>query len=289
MTDQHSKPPTDGDDNAPHIHLPSRRRTSPWRLALVVGAVVLVVVLAPLWIDPLTVREILGVQPSLTAQPTAADVIRPQTNPPILHGSPAADDSFGREIASGFGSTKVGGMYSQTGTGTIFVTGGAATVSLADGAQGAAILDGASLTTADEQVTVSLASGAPSAQAGLAMRANDDSFYAALVRYFGGVASVSVESVVDGKWVTIAGPINLPEIDLAQPIRIRADSTGFDPTTIRVRAWNAGQPEPGQWAINIVDWTGHMQQPGSIGLAWQISDERRAVITLDDYTAQGSN
>jgi hypothetical protein len=288
MTDQPTTQPADG-DVARHIHLPTRRRSSPWRLALVAVAVILVVVLAPLWIDPSTIGAILGVQPSFTAQPLPTREFFPQTNAPILHGSPAVEDEFGREVASGFGTTKVGGSYAQVGTGTIFVTGGTATVTLSENAQGAAILTDTSLTSVDQQVTVILASGAPSAQGGLAMRANDDSLYAALVSFLGGVAKVSVESVVDGKWTTVAGPINLPEVDVTQPIRIRADSTGFDPTVIRVRAWNAGQPEPGQWAINIVDWASHMQKPGSVGLAWLISDERRAVIELDDYTAQGSN
>jgi hypothetical protein len=287
MTEEHSTPPAD-DDVVRHIHLPSRRRSSPWRLALVGVAVVLVVVLAPLWIDPETVSAIFGSQPSPAAS-VLIDSSRPETNAPIVRGDSVAQDEFGREVASGFGSTKLGGAYTAVGTGTIFVTGGAANVSLADGAHGAAILTDVSLTTVDQLVTLRLASGAPSAQGGLAMRANDDSLYAALVSYFGSVASVSVASVVDGQWSTIAGPINLPEVDLSQPIRIRADSTGLDPTTVRVRAWNVGQPEPGQWAINIVDWSGHMQKPGSVGLAWLISDSRRAVITLDDYSAEGDN
>lgn len=279
--------PTNTQDTHP-IHLPSRRRSSPWRVALVAVAIVLVVVLAPLWIGPSMIHDIFGGQASLTPAPVETP-FRPQTNAPILHGSPVASDDFGREVASGFGTTKSGDAYTQTGTGTIFVTGGAATISLADSAQGAAILTDTSLTTVDQEVTVTLASGAPSAQGGVAMRANEDSYYAALVSYFGSVASVSVQSIVDGTWTTVAGPINLPEIDLSQPIRMRVDSTGFDPTVIRVRAWNLNTPEPGQWAINIVDWASHMQKPGSIGLAWQITDERRAVIELDDYTAQGEN
>src|SRR4051794_5085965 len=288
MTDQHTTPPADV-DVARHIHLPSRRAASPWRLALIAVAVVLVVVLAPLWIDPLTIGAVFGVHPSFSAQPLETDAVRPQTNPPVLHGSPLADDDFGREVATGFGTSNLGGTYSLVGTGTIFVTGGSATVSLADNAHGAALLTDTFVTTTDQLVTVTLASGAPSAQGGLAMRANGDSLYAALVSYLGGVAKVSVESIVDGNWTTVAGPINVPEIDVAQPIRIRADATGLDPTVIRVRAWNVGQPEPGQWAINIVDWASHMQKAGSIGVAWLISDDRRAVITLDDYTAQGSN
>jgi hypothetical protein len=289
MTEEHSTPPAGEAGETPHIHLPSRRRNSPWRLALVAVAIILVVVLAPVWLGPSGIRDILGGQPSFSAQPLETDPFRPQTNPPIVHGSPVANDDFTREVATGFGSARDGASYTQVGTGTIFVTGGTATVSLSDRAQGAAILTDTSLTTVDQQVTVVLASGAPSGQGGLAMRANDDSLYAALVSYFGSVASVSVVSVVDGTWTTIAGPINLPDIDLSQPIRLRADSTGFDPTVIRVRAWNAGQPEPGQWALNIADWASHMQKPGSIGLSWQITDERRAVIEFDDYTAQGGN
>ena len=247
-----------------------------------------VIALAPVWVDPVTLHSLFGgAAPSTTPVPIETDPFRPATNAPILRGTTVATDDFGREVPSGLGTAKQGGSYTQVGTGTIYVTGGSGTVSLANRSAGAAVLSDPSLSTVDELVTVALSSGAPSAEAGLSARVSGDSFYAALVTYLGGVASVSVSSVVDGVWAIDAGPIPLPEIDISQPIRLRFDSFGFDPTTIRVRAWNVGAPEPGQWAIDIVDWAGHMQKAGGIGVAWAISDDRRGVINVDDLVAQG--
>ncbi len=250
--------------------------------------VVGVILLAPVWVDPAIVRDILGIgaSPTPSAVPQQSDAFVTATNAPDIRGSDVARDDFSREVPSGFGTATVGGNYTQLGGGTTWVTGGSATMSVAQSAAGAAILGDLSLKSVDELATVSLSSGAPSARVGLAMRANGDSMYVVLVGFIGGVANVTVDSVVQGTWTTIAGPIELTDVDVTQPIRVRADSEGFDPTAIRVRAWNAAASEPGQWSINIVDWAGHMQRAGAIGLAWAISDDRRAVVLIDDYAAQ---
>jgi hypothetical protein len=271
------------------LNLPSGRRSSPWRLAVVALCVGVVVVGIPLWVDPGTINTILGkaATPLPSPVPLETDGFRPATNAPILRSDVIAADDFFRQIPTGFGTAKQGGDYKQVGNGTIWVQGAKGEVSLADGSFGAAILAAESVATVGQQVTVDLASGAPSVEIGLAARANGDDFYAVVVTYLGGVASVSVESVVDGTWTTIAGPVQLREIDITQPLRLRFDSSGFDPTTIRVRAWNVGTPEPGQWTLNIVDWAGKLQKAGAIGIAWGISDERRGIVEIDDYVAQG--
>jgi hypothetical protein len=275
-------------DKAPHIHLPRRRRSSPWRLAVLVVCIIGVIVLAPVWLDPLTLHEILGASSAPTsAEPLETYAYRPATNAPVLRGSPLAADDFNREVATGFGAAKSGAGYVQTGSGTIFVTGGRATISLDDGAAGAATLTDASLTVVDELATVQLESGAPSARVGLAARFNDGSFYAGIIGFSGGVASASIASVVNGEWQMIAGPVTLEAVDAAQPIRLRFDSTDLDPTALRLRAWNVGTVEPGQWSVTILGWASQLQQPGSIGLAWSLSDDRHSVVAVDDLAAQG--
>ena len=67
------------------------------------------------------------------------------------------------------------------------------------------------------------------------------------------------------------------------------DSTGFDPTSVRLRAWNENQSEPGQWSVSVFGWVGVLQHPGSLGLAWAITDDRHAVVAVDDFSAQGTD
>ncbi len=275
-----------------HIHLPRRRRSSPWRWAVLAVCVIGVIVLTPLWLDPATLHELLGQSAApASLEPLETFDLRPATNAPIVRGSPLAGDNFNREVPTGFGDANTGGTYVALGTGTIFVTGGHATVALADRAAGAAVLTSASPATVDELATVALSSGAPSARVGLVARARADnnSYYAGTVGFSGGVVTVAIHSILKGEWQTIAGPITLEGVDPGQPIRLRMDSTGSDPTTLRLRAWNQGTAEPGQWSIIVLGWNGELQQPGSIGLAWIITDDRHAVVVVDDFAAQGTN
>jgi hypothetical protein len=275
-----------------HIHLPRRRRSSPWRLAVLAVCVIGVIILIPVWLDPLTLNELLGqTQAPESLGPLETLNFRPATNAPIVRGSPLAADDFNREVPTGFGGAKTGGSYATLGTGTVFVTGGHATISLDNDAAGAAVLTSISPTSVDALATVALSSGAPSARVGLVARARADenSYYAATIGFVGGAVSVEIDSVVKGVWEPIAGPVALDGVDPGQPIRLRMDSTGFDPTTLRARAWNEAALEPGQWSVSILGWAGELQQPGSIGLGWTITDDRHAVVTVDDFTAQGTD
>ena len=251
-----------------------------------------VIVLTPVWLDPLMLHDLLG-QSGATDSPAPVTTFdfRPATNAPIVRGSPLASDTFNREVSPGLGDATSGGTYVTLGTGTVFVTAGRATVSLDDQAAGAAVLSGTSTATVDELATVALMSGAPSAQIGLVARAlaGKDSYYAGTVGFSGGVVSAAIDSVVNGVWQTIAGPVPLDGVDPGQPIRLRMDSTGFDPTSVRLRAWNENQSEPGQWSVSVFGWVGVLQHPGSIGLAWAITDDRHAVVAVDDFSAQGTD
>ena len=49
-------------------------------------------------------------------------------------------------------------------------------------------------------------------------------------------------------------------------IHMRAEVDGIDPTTIRVRAWADGSPEPETWSFSATDATAKLQAAGAVGV-----------------------
>ena len=54
-------------------------------------------------------------------------------------------------------------------------------------------------------------------------------------------------------------------------IWVRMQVVGASPTTVRMRAWLDGTPEPGAWTYVVTDSTAGLQGPGSVGLLARLS------------------
>ena len=64
-------------------------------------------------------------------------------------------------------------------------------------------------------------------------------------------------------------------------IWVRAQLIGTNPTTINMKAWNDGQPEPATWAYTFNDSTPVLQAPGAVGLVgWLSGNWSQGPITL---------
>ena len=69
-------------------------------------------------------------------------------------------------------------------------------------------------------------------------------------------------------------------------IWVRGQLTGTNPTTIRMKAWNDGSPEPAAWDYTTIDSTAVLQAPGAAGLVgWQSAASTTGPVTesFDDF------
>lgn len=66
---------------------------------------------------------------------------------------------------------------------------------------------------------------------------------------------------------------------------LRSQVYGTDPTTIRLRVWHDGVPEPASWAYSVTDSTAALQGPGSVGLQSHLSatsTQGSLAVSFDD-------
>ena len=63
-----------------------------------------------------------------------------------------------------------------------------------------------------------------------------------------------------------AGPLPGVEAGGNSRIRVRVQTDGSDPTTVRLRAWPAGTTEPTGWQLTATDDAAALQAPGSVAL-----------------------
>jgi CSLREA domain-containing protein len=98
------------------------------------------------------------------------------------------------------------------------------------------------------------------------------------VRVIGGVeTAIGVERAA-------ANLVHAPNV----AIRLRMQVSGVNPTTINMRAWADGQPEPTTWTNTQTDTTTTLQQPGALGLRSYLpgSATNAAVLfSYDDFRA----
>jgi hypothetical protein len=55
---------------------------------------------------------------------------------------------------------------------------------------------------------------------------------------------------------------------------------GANPTTIRLRAWADGQPEPGTWPYVATDSTAALQGSGAVGLLARLSSSATGPLNV---------
>ena len=69
-------------------------------------------------------------------------------------------------------------------------------------------------------------------------------------------------------------------------IRVRAQLTGTNPTTIRIRAWARPATEPTTWQYTATNWPPPSRPPGGVGLQTYLSSATTnapVLVTFDDF------
>jgi hypothetical protein len=71
-------------------------------------------------------------------------------------------------------------------------------------------------------------------------------------------------------------------------IWLRAQFSGTNPTTIRIRAWADGSPEPATWQYTATNSVAALQAAGAVGVRGYISgatSNAPILLTFDDFRA----
>jgi PKD repeat protein len=189
----------------------------------------------------------------------------------------AATDAFGRTVTSGWGTADRGGAWTVSGTASRYsVGGGTAAVVLAAGSSARPLLP--SVAQGDTEVSaVATTDKAPTGGGQyislLARSQAGGSEYRGKVLLASTGAVTAFLARVDGTTETSLGSAVVSGLTYAPgtQLRIRLQATGSAPTTLRLKVWVDGQPEPAAWALTRTDATAALQGTGAVGFYHYVS------------------
>jgi CSLREA domain-containing protein len=234
---------------------------------------------------PITFTAANGVPPNATQNFT----LTVGSPPP---GAPFAQDSFSRTVVNGWGSASTGGSYTLVGTAADFdVPGSTGTMTMVAGSNRAAVLTGVSATNVDLNFKVSTDKAAVGGNQfiyAIARRVSATTEYRAQLRFAtNGAVFIQGSSVTNNVETGIGSAVQVPGLTHAPgaAIRMRAQFTGTNPTTIRIRAWLDGTTEPTTWQYTATNSAAALQTAGGLGLRVYVGGSitnAPVIVSFDD-------
>ena len=199
-------------------------------------------------------------------------------------------DGFARTATNGLGEAPVGGAWSTGGGSVDFsVEGATARVRTAAGHTRTAVLD-VSTQDADMRVTY----GAPrptsgSVYLGLVGRRVGEATYTgrAVVSSAGTVQAQVHRSGTSLRSITVSGLT----LTTGERLRLRLQTVGTSPTTVRLKVWKAGTTEPTAWQVAVTDGTPGLQAAGAVGFMTYLGGSATpspVLVTVDDLSVRRS-
>jgi PKD repeat protein len=231
----------------------------------------------------LTVTDDDGATGTVTRQVTV-------TPPPAGVGSVALD-TFGRELASGWGTAERGGPWTSGGSGTTSVTGGAGVLTATAGRNASTRLGAVNRTDVALQASVvlpALPTGGGTYLSLATQRVGTSDYRVKLWFRSTGEVQVALERMVDGA-ETILGDYVLPGgYKAGDSLTVRFETSGSSPTTLKVKTWATGTAEPAQWSLTRTDDTAALQRPGGLFLYQYTSGSATTAtnVRIDDLQAE---
>jgi PKD repeat protein len=200
-----------------------------------------------------------------------------------------AADSFSRTVAAGLGTADVGGAWSLAGGSARFsVGGGTARLSLPAAVQVSAYLPATAVGDTDVVATLGVAALPQGGSSYLSLvarhTASTDYSAEAVVAPSGGVAL----KLLSGTRGLVSVPVPGLAVAAGSGVRVRLETVGVHPTTVRARAWKPGTAEPSTWQVTATDDTAALQAPGAIGIRSYLGSGTTngpLVSTVDDLAA----
>ncbi|CAN5331081.1 PKD domain-containing protein [soil metagenome] len=208
----------------------------------------------------LTVTDNLGLTSSLTKNVTAAAA------------SAFAADTFTRTASTGFGTADTGGPWTVFGSGSQYSVGNGVGVISLNAAGYTPRLQLRNVSALDTDVTTQFSLDKIGTGGGtyvsLVSRAN---LWNSLYRARIWVKSTGALNIGFSKLVTTE--TTLSSVNLASPtltpgavLNVRVQTQGASPTTLRLKVWPDGSPEPSAWTVTTTDSTAELQDAGVIGI-----------------------
>ena len=188
-----------------------------------------------------------------------------------------AADRFQRSVSQGWGNADVGGLYTlYTGNSSVAnfaVTGGTGAMILTTpGANRAAFLLGISTRDVDERVCVAFdkpATGSGADAYLLARHLNDGSEYRGKLHVLpSGMVTVQATRVLATVEDNLGTDVSVPGLTVTpgQCVWVRLEVTGSSTTTLQMKAWADGQPEPAFWLFRTTITEPRLQGTGAVGM-----------------------
>jgi PKD repeat protein len=183
-----------------------------------------------------------------------------------------ARDDFGRTVANGWGTADVGGAWTLGGAASAWsVSGGMGRLSLNTG-QGYTAYQSSVNSSSTEVAGVVTSDKAPTGGGQyvsiIGRRVSATADYRAKFRMAaGGAVAVWLTRNASGA-ETVLSSATLAGVSYqaGDQLRVRLQVTGTAPTTVRVKLWENGTPEPASWNLTSTDNTAGFQTTGSAGL-----------------------
>ncbi|MGP9745367.1 PKD domain-containing protein [Brachybacterium sp. AOP29-B2-41] len=203
----------------------------------------------------------------------------------------AAGDTFSRTTTNGWGTADAGGGWAVTGGGSsaASVESGVGTLTLPASGGRSMVLSSTSLEDSESSMVYTL-TGAPSSGAlyvGLESRFDAGSAYRSTVWHRAdGTMWLLVQR---GGAVIASQPLTGRSWSAGDTFRIRTEVTGTSATSIRVKLWTDGLPEPSSWQLETTDAAGTaVTAPGSPGIyAYRVGSAiGLAPVAFDDLRVQ---
>jgi hypothetical protein len=211
----------------------------------------------------------------------------------VISGTIAAGQAT---VVNSWGSAPTGGAYTLQGTAANYdVTGSVGTIQLGSpGTNRSAALAGVSVRDVDVSFRVATdkaTTGGAQYVYAVARRIDASNEYRAQVRFApGGGVFLLANSLVGnaatniGTEVQVAGLTRSP----GSFIWVRAQFSGASPTTIRMRAWADGSPEPSTWQFTATNSVAGLQVAGGVGVRAYLgsaTSNAPVLVSFDDFLA----
>ncbi|GAB4070821.1 hypothetical protein GCM10028777_37230 [Angustibacter speluncae] len=202
-----------------------------------------------------------------------------------------ASDAFQRTVATGWGSADVGGPWVTTGTAS--VAGGVGRLTAGAGAGSSAALRPGDTTSTDLLLTTTV-DKAPTGSGSMlwvrARRVTGAGDYRSKIWWQTTGLKVSlVRANASGTETLVSPTVTVPgAFAPGDRVRVRTQVTGTSPTTLRLKVWREGTPEPAAWTTTASDSTAGLQVAGSITLSTYVSGSATngpVTVSVDDVVA----
>jgi PKD repeat protein len=182
-------------------------------------------------------------------------------------------DGFGRTVANGLGTADNGGAWTLSGTAASFSVGsGAGRIAGALNATNSAFLTAVRQTNIDTKVDVALnlaATGGGAYAYVINRRVSNGNDYRFKLRYVAGGTLQGILSRTVGSTETALSTVTVPGLTVApgDQLRVRFQTIGTSPTTLRAKVWRQSTSEPTAWLMTTTDSTAALAAAGDIGVS----------------------